>query len=97
MIDKIALELLSEQMEFPFNANDDLYKLALLSLRNRNALSFIIGAIYNTNIRARYTFNNILGFLAAPSLTIIGQQSNETIMYSIEFTHEVSTKNKSSH
>ena len=83
--------------EFEFNANDDLYKLALLSLRNRNALSFLIGAIYNTNIRARYTFNNMLGLLAAPSLTIIGQQSNETIMYSIELTHEVTTQNNNSH
>ena len=83
--------------EIEFNANDDLHKLALLSLRNRNALSFLIGAIYNTNIRARYTFNNMLGLLAAPSLTIIGQQSNETIMYSIELTHEVTTQNNNSH
>ena len=83
--------------EIEFNTNDELYKLALLSLRNSNALSFLIGGIYNTNIKARYIFNNIFGLFTEPSLTIVGQQSNDTIMYSIGFKKDTSKNNNSSH
>lgn len=71
------------------NDKDAMYNLAELSLRNKQALSFMVAALYNTNLKVRYTLNNILQPMHKQSLCITVQEGKNSIIFSVSANKEI--------